>query len=259
MMTPLWEAARVRIRAAIATSAPVSNNLVAVFLLSLVAMVNPTLLAAVTVMLLMPNPKRLMLGYLLGAYTTSITTGLLIVFSLQGSTAESTAKQSVSPAADILVGSLSLAVAWVLRTGRDRAFQERRQRRRQAKLRAREEAGKPTESLPLRMLEKGDPKLTFVVGALLSYPGVSYLDALDHIHRLDAGTVATVALVLFFCLMQQIFLELPLLGYLFAPERTHDAVGRFRAWMGRSGRTAAVIVAVVTGIWLLARGIITLL
>jgi hypothetical protein len=36
----------------------VSNDLVAVFLLSLVAMVNPTLLAAVTVMLLMANPKR---------------------------------------------------------------------------------------------------------------------------------------------------------------------------------------------------------
>jgi hypothetical protein len=88
---------------------------------------------------------------------------------------------------------------------------------------------------------------------------VSYLDALDHIHKLNAGTVATVALVLFFCLMQQIFLELPLLGYVFAPERTQDTVTRFRAWTGRSGRTAAVIAAGVIGVWLLARGIITLL
>ena len=37
-----------------------SSDLVDVFLLSLVAMFNPTLLAAVTVMLLTPNPKRLM-------------------------------------------------------------------------------------------------------------------------------------------------------------------------------------------------------
>jgi hypothetical protein len=35
----------------------VSSDLVHVFLLSLVAMFNPTLLAAVTVMLLLPNPK----------------------------------------------------------------------------------------------------------------------------------------------------------------------------------------------------------
>jgi hypothetical protein len=49
------------------------SQLVNVFLLSLVSMFNPSLLAAVTVMLLLPSPKRLMFGYLLGAYTASIT------------------------------------------------------------------------------------------------------------------------------------------------------------------------------------------
>jgi hypothetical protein len=44
-----------------------SSDLVDIFLLSLLAMLNLSLLAAVTVMLLLPNPKRLMLGYLLGA------------------------------------------------------------------------------------------------------------------------------------------------------------------------------------------------
>jgi hypothetical protein len=66
-------------------------------------------------------------------------------------------------------------------------------------------------------LGKGDPKVTFVVGACLSYPGVAYLDALDHIHKLNPGTVPTILLVLFFCFMQQIFIEVPLLGYVFAP------------------------------------------
>jgi Sap, sulfolipid-1-addressing protein len=236
-----------------------SNDLVSVFLLSLVAMANPTLLAAVTVMLLMPKPKRLMLGYLLGAYTTSITAGLLIVFSLQGSGAESTSKHKVSPIEDIVVGLLCVAVAWVLLTGRDQPLRERRQRKKEAKLRAKQEAGKPTESLPLRLLGRGDPKVTFVVGALLSYPGVSYLDALDHIHKLNPGTVATVALILFFCAMQQLLLELPLLGYLFSPERTQAAVSNFKAWMARSGRSAAVIGAAAIGLLLLIRGVITLI
>ena len=52
---------------------PVVGDLASIFLLSLLAMFNPTLLAAVTVMLLLPNPKKLMFGYLLGAYLTSIT------------------------------------------------------------------------------------------------------------------------------------------------------------------------------------------
>ena len=43
-----------------------------VLLFSLTASINPTLVAATTVMLLLPSPKKLMLGYLLGAYTTSI-------------------------------------------------------------------------------------------------------------------------------------------------------------------------------------------
>ena len=53
-----------------------------VFLFSVTAMANPSLLAATTVMLLLPNPK-LMLGYLLGALMTSITLGLVIVFRLR--------------------------------------------------------------------------------------------------------------------------------------------------------------------------------
>ena len=236
-----------------------SNQLLDIFLLSLLAMFNPSLLAAVTVMLLLPNPKRLMAGYLLGAYTTSITLGLLIVFSLHGSSADSTSKHSVGPIEDLVVGLLLAALAFVLATGRDRPFQERRREKKDAKLKAKEEAGKPTESLPLRMLGKGDPKVTFVVGALLSFPGVSYLDALDHIHKLNPGTVPTLLLVIGFCLMQQILLEIPLLGYVFAPDRTGNTVARFRDWMGRKGRTIAVIGAAALAAWLLIRGLITLL
>ena len=74
-----------------------STDLVDIFLLSLVRMVSPTLLVAVTVMLLLPNPKQLMLGYLLGAYLTSVGLGLLIVFSLNGSSFEATSKHAIGP------------------------------------------------------------------------------------------------------------------------------------------------------------------
>ena len=235
------------------------SELLDIFLLGLLSMFNPSLLAAVTVMLLLPSPKRLMAGYLLGAYMTSITVGLVIVFTLQGSSTESTSKHTVSPLEDIVVGLLAVVIAFVLATGRDQPLQERRREKKDAKLRAKEEAGKPTESLPLRLLGRGDPKITFVVGAILSFPGVSYLDALDHIHKLNPGTVPTVLLVIGFCLMQQILLEVPLLGYVFSPESTQDRVTRFKAWMGAKGRPAAVIGTAVIGVLLIARGLITLL
>lgn len=236
-----------------------SSDLLAIFLLALLALFNPSLIAAVTVMLLLPSPRRLMFGYLLGAYLTSITSGLVIVFSLNGSGVEGTAKHTISPLEDILLGAIAVTIAWILRTGRDRPFQERRHAKKDAKLRARLAAGRPTESLPLRMLGKGDPKVTFVVGALLTFPGVSYLAALGHIHNLKAGVVPTVLVVVAFCLTQLLFLELPLVGYVFAPDSTQDRVTRFRNWMGRSGRKAAVIGATVIGTWLLIRGLVTLL
>ncbi|MBV8710381.1 MAG: GAP family protein [Solirubrobacterales bacterium] len=222
-------------------------------------MFNPSLLAAVTVMLLMPKPKRLMAGYLLGAYLTSITLGLLIVFSLHGSSTESSSKHTVGPVEDIVLGLLAVLLAYILRTGRDQPLQARRRQKREAKLTARRESGKPTESLPLRLLGKGDPRLTFVVGAILSFPGVSYLDALDHIHKLSPGTVVTVLLVLYFCVMQQILIEVPLLGYIFAPASTQQTVTRFRGLMARKGRGAAIVGATVIGVWLITRGVITLL
>jgi hypothetical protein len=228
------------------------SDLASIFFLSLLAMFTPTLLAAVTVMMLLPNPKRLMLGYLLGAYTTSITAGLLIVFSLHGSASESTA-HTMGPIEDIVVGLLALLVAYVLGSGRDARLQERRRRRKEAK-----ETAEKKESFPERMLGRGSARVTFVVGVLLTFPGVSYLTALDRMAKLDATSAELVLLVVVFCVIQQLLLEVPLLGYTFAPDWTKDAVARFRDWLGRNGRRAGVAVAAVIGALLVLRGVITL-
>jgi hypothetical protein len=68
-----------------------------VVLLSLTASLNPTLVAATTVILLLDKPARLTLGYLLGAYVTSITLGLVIVFSLSNSTTTNTTENMLRP------------------------------------------------------------------------------------------------------------------------------------------------------------------
>jgi hypothetical protein len=230
------------------------GDLGSIFLLSLLAMFTPTLLAAVTVMMLLPNPKRLMLGYLLGAYLMSITAGLLIVFSLHGSAGVSTARHTLGPVADIVIGLVALLVAYVLGGERDGPLQ--RQRRRRQETRARQPA---KESWPERMLGRGSARVTFAVGVALTLPGVSYLTALDRMAKLDASTAETVLLVVAFCLIQQLLLEVPLLGYAFAPEKTQDRVTRFRAWLGRNGRRAGVYLAATIGALLVVRGVITLL
>ena len=53
-----------------------------------------------------------------------------------------------------------------------------------------------------------------------------------------------------------IFLIVPLVGYLVAPERTVVEVQRFRAWLTRSGRRMAVYGAGLLGVLLVVRGLI---
>jgi hypothetical protein len=54
-------------------------------------------------------------------------------------------------------------------------------------------------------------------------------------------------------------LEIPLIGYTVAPERTPRAVGRFRDVLNRDGGRILYIGAAVMGLALVARGLIELL
>src|SRR5947209_5182480 len=148
-----------------------------VILLSLTASLNPTLVAATTVMLLLDRPAKLMAGYLIGAYLTSITLGLVIVFSLSDSSTTTTTENTVNPAVDIGLGAICLAIAFVLYTGRVERLRERRAARKSAK-------GSTEPPRWQRELSKGSPRLTFVVGAALTLPGASYLAGLHRIHGL---------------------------------------------------------------------------
>ncbi|MGV1047300.1 MAG: GAP family protein [Solirubrobacterales bacterium] len=230
------------------------GDLGSVFGLALVAMFNPTLLAAVTIMMLLPNTKKLMLGYLLGAYLTSISLGLLIVFSLHGTGSAESARHTLSPIEDLVIGAIVLLAGYVLLGGQGERLRERRKRRKDEK----REGGEPKQSLPERLLGRGSARVTFAVGVLLTFPGVSYLAALDRMSKLDASDVEVVFLVVIFCLIQQLLLELPLIGYAVAPDWTQDAVVRFREWIARNGHRAGGYVAVVIGALLIVRGLVTL-
>ncbi len=220
-----------------------------VFVFALTAALNPTLLAAVTVMLTLEKPKRLLSGYLAGAAVTSVTCGLLLVFALPNSSTSSTAKHSVNPVINIVLGALILLIVFVVGTGRDR-------RRRAWSDRKRERAQDKPPPRWRRQLSKGSARDTFVVGALLSFPGASYIAGMDLLHKQKTGTAVTVIVVLAFNLIMLILLELPLLGYATRPESTAATVERFSDWLSRRGGRVALMAGITFGILLIVRGII---
>jgi hypothetical protein len=215
-----------------------------IFLLSLVAAANATLLAAVTVMLYLPDPKRLLLGYIVGGLLTSLSIGFLIVFVVGDATSE-TSESVVGPGIEITLGLISLLVAFVLGGGHDQRYKERRR------------AGKPAvEKGPSKveqLLGRGSARVTFALGVVLTLPGVAYLAALRDLQDLGYGTVGEILVILGFNVMLLILIEVPLVGYYVAPERTVVEVERFQDWLARRGRHAAVIAFAVIGAFLLLR------
>lgn len=218
---------------------------------------NPTLVTATTVMLLLDHPKRLLLGYLAGAALTSVTLGMVIVFALDGSSgATTTTKNTLSPAADLALGAILLVVAYVIRPGRAPKEGGRLAERRQKRAEAKKEKGPPKWQ---QALSNGTARTTFVIGALLTLPGASYLDGLSHIADKNSSTAATIAMILGFNLIMLTALELPLVCYTVAPEWTPDAIDRLKAWFNRNSKKFAFRLAGGTGLLLIVRGLIELL
>jgi hypothetical protein len=220
-----------------------------VFTLSLTAALNPTLLAAVTVMLTLVSPKRLLSGYLAGALVTSITCGLILVFALNGSSSSHTAKHTVNPVLDLILGAVILLIVFIVGTGRD-------QRRRARSARKHEKNKDKPPPRWKRQLSKGSARDTFLVGVLLSFPGASYIAGMDLLSKQGTGTATTVLVVIAFNLIMLVLLELPLIGYATRPQQTAAAVASFNRFLSRDGGRVALTVITVIGVLLIGRGII---
>jgi hypothetical protein len=90
----------------------------------------------------------------------------------------------------------------------------------------------------------------------LNLPGASYLIGLKDIAAAHHPTSADVALVVAFNLVMFLLAEIPLLGLIFAPERTDGLVHRMNDWFSANGRLIAVVLCTVLGVFLITRGIV---
>jgi hypothetical protein len=223
-------------------------TLVEFFVLAFASALWPTLVAVVIVALSQENPKRLLLGFLVGGLMTTITVGLVIVFAL-GSSIDET-RSTTDPAVDLTVGVLSLGIAFVAR------------RREHHQPLTPPKPKKPPREGPSRTeraLARGT-LFAFLLGIALDIaPSFFYLVALKDIAEANYSNGEVVVLVVVFCLMMFMLIELPLFSYLFAPEKTAVWANQFNAWLHDNARHLITLLAFGVGIFLIVRGIVSLL
>jgi hypothetical protein len=210
--------------------------------LALLSAVYPTLVAVAVAALAAPRPARVMAFFLLGGMIASVGVGLVIVFALQGTAVVSSSTSPVNPVVYFGAGAFALAFALVL------------ERRPPAKR-------KDTDGRVARLLSRGEnARVAFTVGFVLDLaPGAWYIVALKDIAQSSYSPPEVVGVVVAFCIIQYALIELPLLGFVLAPERAARLSRRFSAWLGENTLRVAEVILVVGGGYLIARGIVSVL
>jgi len=220
-----------------------------VFVIAVLAALDAGLLAATVVLLARPRPARQLLAYLVGCMGFSIGIGLVIVLALHGSSVVKHPNPAVSAVIEIAAGALLLVVAVAVVLGRNAQWRPRRRRQD-----ADADADK-RPSLSERALGNDSLWIAWAAGALYSVPGAYYLAGLALLVKLDQSASIDVVAILGFNLVMFAFLELPLLGFLIAPDRARALTERLNQWMTRHKRTLITVVAGVGGLYLLITGL----
>lgn len=218
-----------------------------VLVLAVISAISPAILAVVIVVLSRPNPRRLLLAYLLGGMLASLTVGFAIVLSLSESQLLAGSSPAADPIIDFTVGALALIIAYVLATDRDAHFEERRRERRASR--------PPRDPWSERVLSRGNVPIAFAVGIALNLPGAFYLVALKDIAKNQHGVGAQVLAILLFNAIMFALAEVPLLGYSIAPDATRVKVEALNDWMAHHARQIVIAVAVLAGLYLIGRGL----
>lgn len=210
----------------------------------------PALLAVVLVAIRSRHPQKLLGSFLAGGLLSAISVGLTIVFSLQGASVDSSSSSGGDPALYIVVGVLSLIVAYVV---------DRKNLLGKGAKKPKEEsvADKKPDRLE-RALDKGTP-YAFVAGIVLcALPGLSAIVALKDIAQLGYSTSATVAVTVVFFLIMFSFIEIPLVGFAVVPDRATATTLQFNRWLDAHMNRLAVGVLLGLGVFLIARGLLLL-
>ncbi len=212
--------------------------------LACLAALFPLMLAAVVLMLTRPRPKRLLLSFLLGGWAMSVTAGLLVLHALGGAQSEVLgSSDTVHPGAYLLGGVLCFAAAYLV-----------------PRRAARRPAAPPKEgpSRAERALGGDRAVVALAVGALINVPGIYYLTALHDLATGGYSKAEQLALIVLFNLIMFAFAEVPLVSYVFSPDKTAARVARFQDFLTRNATRIVVVLALAFGVALTAKGIAAL-
>ena len=179
-----------------------------------------------------PRPLLQLSAFLCGGFLMGLTVGAAVLFLLE-SRAESA--HFTLPRVQIAIGVLALLAAAAL------AVTEGRPR-----------------TPPAWLSRFIDGQSLWVAGAAglgIALPSVDYLAALAVIGTADISSTTRLAALLVFNVVAFALIEIPLLAYLVAPDRTRARLEALNDWVRARGRRGVAVLVAVVGTVLLVAGL----
>lgn len=190
-----------------------------------------------------PHPRRQLLAFLTGGFVMGIAVGVVVLFLLRPALGSA---HFPLPMVQIVVGAVvllnaALVAAGVWSRGRDVVG----------------DAGArfgPFTTRARGVLSGGAPWTAGVAGLGIALPSVDYLAALALIVASGAATSVQFSALVLFNVVAFALVEIPLLCYLVAPDRTRAVVSALYDWVRSRGRRGVGAMLAVIGCVLLAAG-----
>jgi hypothetical protein len=199
---------------------------ITVLVMAIAMSLEPFRIGMTTVMLNRPRPVLQLLAFLSGGFVMGTTVGLVVLFLFRPRILGS-AHFSL-PKVQIAIGVLTLLVAAVVGT---KVLSGRF---------SRVHAGTRTR----RLLNGRSLWVAGTAGLGIALPSIDYLAVLAVILASGATAATQVGALLMFNVVAFALVEIPLVGYLAAPERTRALMGALQGWLqSRSPRAVAALLA----------------
>jgi hypothetical protein len=201
---------------------------------------SPTAVLVAAVYLGSASPHRTTLLYLLGALTTTVIMGIIVLLALKaGNLSLPTNRQ---PRYGLRLGLGVVALAGGL-------YMTRR------KPRPPDPAKPKKPSVVTRLMNRPEPLFAFATGVVVFFPSAAFLAAIQAIATSNASDLAIALALVTVIVIDVALIWLPFLLYLARPDATTRTLKSFNAWLRAHGHAIVAGSLLVVGGLLIGNGI----
>jgi hypothetical protein len=212
---------------------------ITVVVMGLAIGLEPFRIGMTILMLNRPRPVLQLFAFLCGGFAMGMTVGLVVLFAVPDRLLGST--HFTLPKVQLTIGTLALLAAVYLWLRPNSP--------------ADDEPGWPARSVG-RLTSGSSLWMAAAAGLLIALPSIDFLAVLAVILASGSSAATQVGALLVFQVVALALVEIPLVAYLLAPERTLARMSTLNEWMrARRRREIAVLLAIVGGVLVTAGAI----